>query len=130
MKPDILVDTSAWIDYFNKPNSKIGKAVEKIIKQEKAFIAGVILMELLQGARVQEEYDTLLDSMLAIPVLETGLNTWIETGRLTFSLRRQGISIPITDLIIASLALREKCTILTLDHHFKRIPGVNLFQNF
>ena len=30
MKPDILVDTSAWIDYFNKPNSKIGKAVENI----------------------------------------------------------------------------------------------------
>ena len=47
MKPDIIVDTSAWIDYFNKPNSKIGKAVEKIIKQEKALIAGVILTELL-----------------------------------------------------------------------------------
>ena len=68
MKPDILIDTSAWIDYFNKPNSEIGKAVEKIIKQEKAFIAGVILKELLQGARIQEEYDVLLDGMLALPV--------------------------------------------------------------
>ena len=126
MKPDILVDTSAWIDYFNKPNSKIGKAVEKIIKQEKALIAGVILTELLQGARVREEYDALLDSMLAIPVLETGLNTWIEAGRLAFELRRQGITIPITDLIIASLALIENCAILTLDHHFKKIPGINL----
>ena len=96
MKPDIIVDTSAWIDYFNKPHSKIGIAVEKIIKQEKALIAGVILAELLQGARVQEEYDALLDSMLALPVLETGLNTWIEAGRMAFTLRRQGITIPIT----------------------------------
>ena len=93
MKPDILVDTSAWIDYFNKPNSKIGKIVEKIIKQEKAFIAGVILTELLQGARTQEEYDALLDSMLALPDLETDLNSWIETGRLALTLRRQGITI-------------------------------------
>jgi len=128
MKPDIIVDTSAWIDYFNKPNSKIGKAVENIIKQEKIFIAGVILTELLQGAKVQQEFDDLLDSMLAIPVLETNLNTWIETGRLAFTLRRQGITIPTTDLIIAALARRENCAIFTLDHHFKKIPEIQLFQ--
>jgi len=81
MKPDIIVDTSAWIDYFNKPNSKIGKADEKIIEQEKALITGVILTELLQGAKVQQEFDEMLDGMLAIPVLETGLNTRIEAGR-------------------------------------------------
>jgi predicted nucleic acid-binding protein len=130
MKTDIIVDTSAWIDYFNKPYSKIGITVEKIIKQEKALIAGVILAELLQGARVQEEYDALLDSMLALPVLETGLNTWIEAGRLAFTLRRQGITIPITDLIIASLALKENCAILSSDRHFKSIPGINLLQNY
>jgi hypothetical protein len=68
--------------------------------------------------------------MLAIPVLETELSTWIEAGRLAFTLRRQGITIPTTDLIIATLARRENCAILTLDHHFKKIPGINLFQNF
>jgi hypothetical protein len=130
MKPDILVDTSAWIDYFNKPNSKIGKAVEKTIKRDKAFIAGVILTELLQGARAKKEYDELLDSLLAIPILETEFNTWIETGKLAFALRRQGITIPITDLIIATLALRDNCAILTLDYHFQKIPGIKLFQTF
>jgi predicted nucleic acid-binding protein len=60
--------------------------------------------------------------MLAIPVLETDLNTWIETARLAFTLRRQGFTIPTTDLIIATLAQRENCAILTLDHHFKKIP--------
>jgi predicted nucleic acid-binding protein len=98
--------------------------------RSQALIAGVILTELLQGARVQEEYDALLDSMLAIPVLETELNTWIETGRLAFMLRRQGITIPITDLVIASLVLNENCAILTLNHHFKKIPGISLFQNY
>jgi predicted nucleic acid-binding protein len=130
MKPDILVDTSAWIDYFNKPNSKIGKAVEKVIKQEKALIAGIILTELLQGARAQEEYDVLLDSMLALPILETELSTWIEAGRLAFALRREGITIPTTDLIIAALAIQDNRAILTLDHHFQKIPGIQLFQNF
>jgi predicted nucleic acid-binding protein len=42
MKPDINVDTSAWIDYFNKQNSNVGKAVENIIEQEKIVISGII----------------------------------------------------------------------------------------
>ena len=128
MKSEILVDTSAWIDYFNKPDSITGKKVEQVLIDGKAVLAGIILTELLQGAKIKNEFDAILESMLALPRLETNLTTWIEAGKASFDLRRKGITIPTTDLIIASLAMENNCRILTLDPHFNKIPGVKRFQ--
>ena len=127
MKSDILVDTSAWIDYFNKPDSKTGKTVEQILRKRKALLAGIVLTEILQGAKIKTEFEAILESMLVLPLLEASLTTWIEAGRISFALRKKGITIPTTDLIIASLALGNNCSILTLDPHFQKIPGVKIY---
>ena len=107
MNPNVLVDTSVWIDYFNVPDSKSGKIVEQLLRSGRAVCSGIILTELLQGAKIEKEFDALLESMVALPFLETTLNTWIEAGRISFKLRRKGITIPVTDLIIASLSLEN-----------------------
>jgi predicted nucleic acid-binding protein len=65
--------------------------------------------------------------MLALPFLETTLSTWIQSGRIAFALRKKGITIPITDLVIASLSLENNCKIFTLDLHFNKIPNINIF---
>ena len=127
MNSDILVDTSAWIDYFNKPDSETGKIVEQILRNGRAVLAGIVLTEILQGAKIKAEFDAILESMLALPLLEASLMTWIEAGRISFTLRKKGITIPTTDLIIACLALENNCTILTLDLHFQKIPGVTIY---
>ena len=127
MKSDILVDTSAWIDYFNKPDSKTGKTIEDILRNRRAVLAGIVLTEILQGAKIKTEFDAILESMLALPILEASLTTWIEAGRISFALRKNGITIPTTDLIIASLALENNCSILTLDTHFQKIPRVKIY---
>ena len=127
MKPDILVDTSAWIDYFNKTDSETGNNVEHILQNGRAVLAGIVLTEILQGAKIKEEFDAILESMLSLPILEASLTTWVEAGRISFALRKKGITIPTTDLIIASLALENNCSILTLDQHFQKIPGVKIY---
>jgi tRNA(fMet)-specific endonuclease VapC len=126
MNSDILVDTSAWIDYFNKPDSETGKIVEQILRNGRAVLAGIVLTEILQGAKIKTEFDAILESMLALPLLEASLTTWIEAGRISFALRKKGITIPTTDLIIACLVLENNCSILTLDLHFQEIPGVKI----
>ena len=127
MKSDILVDTSAWTDYFNKPESETGRNVEQILRNGRAVLAGIVLTEILQGAKIKMEFDAILESMLALPLLEASLKTWIEAGRISFALRKNGITVPTTDLVIASLALENNCSILTLDLHFKKIPGVIIY---
>jgi len=63
-----------------------------------------------------------------LPILNPTPNTWVEAGRISFMLRRKGIIIPTTDLIIAALALENNCMVLTLDSHFRQIPGIELFK--
>ena len=128
MKAEILVDTSAWVDFFNKPDSPTGNSVEQILRKGKAVIAGIILTELLQGAKIKKEFDAILKGMASLPILTPTLNTWVEGGRISFTLRRKGVTIPTTDLVIAALALENNCMVLTLDSHFQQIPGVRLFK--
>ncbi|MCK5420332.1 MAG: PIN domain-containing protein [Desulfobacterales bacterium] len=128
MKPNILVDTSSWIEYFNIPDSKSGEIIENLLHDGRVVTAGIVLTELLQGAKVKEEFEAILENVVALPMLKTTTDTWIEAGRISFALRRKGITIPITDLIIAGLALQNECQILTLDPHFKKIPGVSLYK--
>jgi predicted nucleic acid-binding protein len=47
MKANVLVDTSIWIEYFNKPDSNAGKSLENLLKKGRVFITGIILTELL-----------------------------------------------------------------------------------
>jgi len=127
MKANVLVDTSIWIEYFNKPDSNAGKSLENLLKKGRVFLTGIILTELLQGAKIEKEFESILESMLALPFLETALNTWIHAGRISFALRKKGITIPTTDLIIASLSLENNCKIFTLDLHFNKIPRINIY---
>ena len=127
MHANVLVDTSIWIEYFNKPDSRAGESLENLLKAGRVFCAGAVLTELLQGAKIEREFKLILESVTALPFLETKLTTWIDAGRISFSLRKKGVTIPVTDIILASLALESHCLIFTLDPHFKKIPGIKLY---
>jgi len=55
MRYNVLVDTSVWIQYFNKLNSKPGKSVEGLLREGRVVGTGIVLTELLQGAKIEEE---------------------------------------------------------------------------
>ena len=129
MRDNILVDTSIWIEYFNRPESKAGGRLEKLIKEGDVCSAGIILTELLQGAKIEKEFNAILESFIVLPFLNTTMDTWIRAGKISFSLRRKGITIPTTDLIIASLAMEYRCSVFTNVPHFEKIPDLNLFTN-
>jgi tRNA(fMet)-specific endonuclease VapC len=128
MRSNVLVDTSVWIQYFNRLDAKSGKSVEELLREERVVWSGIILTELLQGAKIEREFNAILESMVALPFLKTTQNTWIMAGKISFTLRRKGITIPITDLVIASLALEYNCLIFTLDPHFEKIPDIELYK--
>jgi predicted nucleic acid-binding protein len=43
------------------------------------------------------------------------------TGNTLRKLRGNGLSIPLTDVLIASIAIRNKMAVLTLDNHFEHL---------
>ncbi|MBW1784190.1 MAG: PIN domain-containing protein [Deltaproteobacteria bacterium] len=127
MKADVLVDTSIWIEYFNHRDSENGEALEGLLREGRVVITGIVVTELLQGARLKREFDAILDSIVALPFFDATLNTWIEAGRISYSLRKRGVTVPTTDVIIASLAIERHCLLFSLDSHFDRIPGIKRY---
>jgi len=120
----ILPDTCAWIDYFRSETSPLGKRVEEALREEPVYVCGPVLYELIQGAKSEKEQVMLTNALGALPYLEMTEVLWIKAGRVSADLRRQGKTIPFSDLLIATLAIEKNLAILTVDEHFHAIPGV------
>ena len=127
MKGRVLIDTSIWIEFFNRDSSQLGDLLQQLLLEGRAATTGIILTELLQGAKLEKEFEAILSIVSAVPVLEATLETWVQAGRISFGLRRKGITIPTTDLVIATIAIQNECQVFSLDPHFNKIPNLKLF---
>ena len=66
------------------------------------------------------------ESLKKLPYLEVTLDAWEKAGELSGDLRRKGITIPLSDLIIASIAILSGYAVLTIDPYFQQVPGLRL----
>ncbi len=124
----VIVDTSVWIEYFNRPQSVEKHAVDALIDTDRLVLTGVVLAELLQGCRTSREADAILLHLRALRFLEMTFASWRRTGELSSALRQRGITLPLSDLIVAALAQEHGCSVFTLDPHFRQIPGLRLYR--
>ncbi|MFB6272532.1 MAG: PIN domain-containing protein [Salinibacter sp.] len=120
----VLVDTSVWIEYFNRPTSAEQAELMRLLDGDAASLAGVVLAELLQGAKSERERDLLRETLDAFPLLPASRATWERVGELAFGLRRRGRTLPLSDLLIASPAIEHEHPVYTLDPHFDEIPDL------
>lgn len=117
----VLVDTSYWIEYFNRPGTKKADEVTVLIRDDRAAVTGVILAELLQGTRTVEEFDELRSALRAVGWVGMNEDIYARAGRLGFELRRRGVTVPTTDCVVAAAAESIGGRILTLDGHFEEL---------
>ncbi|MBA3792213.1 MAG: PIN domain-containing protein [Rubrobacter sp.] len=120
----VLVDTSFWIEFFNRPDSEEAASVEAVIREDRAALTGVVLAELLRGARTEEEASRLQAALGAVAWVEVTRSVYARAGRLGFELRRRGVTLPVTDCIVAASAETIGGRILTLDGHFEELARV------
>lgn len=126
-KNGVLVDTSVWIEYFNTLSPTSNK-LEQLIRERKVWGSGIIVVELLLGARTDKEAELILSSINAIPFVDTTKKMWFKAAGLGFKLKRKGITIPISDLVIATCAIEQNLMLFTLDKHFESIPEITLYK--
>ena len=120
----MLVDTSAWIEFFRKQgNLKVKHAVARLLQREETAFTCPIRFELLSGAKPNEEADVMQALAFSQHVLfEPG--DWLEAATLERDLRRVGVTIPRNDLFVATVAIRTGLKILCRDQHFDRMHKV------
>lgn len=122
----ILPDTCAWIDYFKGRDTALVRTLSQALATGEIVTCGVVLYELFQGIRSNSEYTLLQKAFGSLRFIEMSKDLWLSAAQLSTSLRKNGVTIPASDIQIATLALHHRLTILTIDQHFRHVPGLEI----
>ena len=117
----VLIDTSIWIDYFKNKDLSLSKCMDEILSNADVYVPRIVIGELIQGAKSDKEISIIEEFIGAFNIIDQQQNTWINAGKLSYSLKKKGITINLTDCYIALIASENYCKIFTLDEHFKNI---------
>lgn len=122
----ILVDTSIWIDFF-KPASEIGNRLETCIMENSVWVSGIVILELVQGVRSEAEKTKIVETLSSLKYAEMTKSLWQKSGELSSGLRKKGLTIPLSDIMLAAISTEYNLQIFTIDKHFEDIPGIKLY---
>jgi len=123
MKP-VLIDTCAWIDFFKSQTGSLGNQVAELIEVNQAAITGVVIAELLQGIKHENEGKRLQLLLKSIHYLSTEDSDWLQARQLAQQLWKKGLTLPLTGVLNATIAQRYAVPVLTLDKHFQHLSVV------
>jgi len=119
----ILADSSFYIRLLRQKQDPL-RALGLAAETRDLAICGMVRCEVgraLRQAKVRERFRDCWDVMINVP---TDNRLWAEAEQTLWGLDRQGVVLPLTDVVIACCAQRIGATVLTYDHHFQQIPGV------
>ena len=117
-----LIDTSAWILALRKNFAPaLKERIDKVLRDNDVFTTGLIVLELLGGVKTELEYKRLKSRLDALDSIATDVALWQNAGELAFQLRRKGVTVPNTDILIAACAIHANATLIHVDRHFDSI---------
>ncbi|NOR79815.1 MAG: PIN domain-containing protein [Methyloprofundus sp.] len=121
----ILVDTSVWVDYLNGKDSSLTNILDKALIDGSVAIGDLILLEILQGIKVEREYTKTRVALATLEQYEMFGHNMVEKCAENFRfLRKKGITIRKTnDVIIATFCIENNLPLLFRDRDF--IPFVD-----
>lgn len=116
----VLLDSNILIDYYKSRASELAKKIDSM----QIAVCGIVKTEVLHGARTDDEFDKILNSLKTFELLITDEYDYEMVGLLINTLRRNGIQVPLPDAIIAFEAMKYDAELWTNDKHFKLIQNV------
>jgi hypothetical protein len=119
-----LVDSSVWIEYLRpKGSPNIKERVRAILQKEEVVCCGIILVEILRGAKNEKDFESLRDSLMSLPQIAIDDTVIERASKWGFLLDRKGKIVSTTDLIIASAAYKN-ALLLHSDKDFYTIASI------
>ena len=116
----ILADTSIWIDFFNGKITPETNMLDKALAEGNVIIGDLILLEVLQGIKNDNEYKKTLKALETLDSFELfGKTMVLDCAKNFRKLRKKGLTIRKTaDLIIATFCIKNKIPLLYSDRDF------------
>lgn len=122
---NLLVDSSVWINYFNGSITPETDYLDNALGNESIVVGDLILAEVLQGFRLQRDFDAACNALTRFPVLVmVGQQVAIQSAANHRILRAKGITIRKTiDSLIAAFCIENELTLLHADRDFDHFEG-------
>jgi predicted nucleic acid-binding protein len=121
----VLADSSYYIQLLRQGRDPL-QALALAAASRDLAICSVVRCEVGRALRpdsVRQRFHAFWDVMINIP---TDNRLWTEVEQTLWELDRQGIVLPLTDVVIACCARRVGAVVLTFDKHFSRIPQLRI----
>ncbi|MBW1783705.1 MAG: PIN domain-containing protein [Deltaproteobacteria bacterium] len=128
MNTGIIVDTCVWIEFFRNQESKLTQHLKGLLRERNVIMVGMVMAEILQGVKDPKEAALVKQNLEKLPYLEMTREVWEAAGEISASLRLTGITMPLSDLIIAGIALSGDHEIFSIDPHFEKVDGLRLHK--
>ena len=119
----VLADSSFYIGQLRQGQDPL-KSLALAAETRDLAICGVVRCEVsraLRPEKVRRQLRAFWDVMINVP---TDNRLWERAEQVLWELDRQGVVLPLTDVVIGCCAQRIGAVVLTLDKHFSLMPGV------
>ena len=129
----IVVDTSVWIDVLNATSTRAADRCVSLIEDgEPVALTDVVLTEILQGLRSDEEARLAERQLRAFPILRLdGLDDFVLAADLYRTARAAGVTIRKTlDCLIAAPCVRTGAPLLHADADFDRLAACTPLRTY
>lgn len=124
----ILIDSSAWIEYFRATGSPAALEVRRLLseEQDRVVMCEPMAMEILAGAVDDSRYAALEQLVNGLPTL--GIDVTVDyrgAAAIYRTARRAGRTIrSITDCLIAAVCIRHAAILVHRDTDFEVIAAM------
>jgi predicted nucleic acid-binding protein len=123
-----IVDTSAWIEFFNRGDGELAARVARLVEADEAVLTGLVRCELLAGFRSDATFVKARGILAAFEeVDDSSLAVRERAVEIYRSCRKRGVTVrSLVDCLIAAAALSADLPVLHRDRDFaaiaKRFP--------
>lgn len=127
----ILLDTNAYSNLLRGDEI----ILDVIAETDIIYMSVIVLAELFtgfKGGKKESWNREILDKFLkkaTVSVLDVSRETAEIFSEIKNNLKKSGNPIPINDLWIASHVIETGSVLITDDEHFRKIPGLRLWDN-
>ena len=113
----ILLDSSAWIHFLRKKPGWF-QFVADLLEKDSVVISGLVVTEILRGARTAKDRDLLRRHLEVLDFLDLKEEDYYESAELGSLLLTKGFTVKSMDLLIAQTAISHRTFLLQDDSDF------------
>jgi predicted nucleic acid-binding protein len=108
MEDWVFVDTCIWVSFFARPSSREKLTVDELLARDRVAMVGPVVAEVLRGFRRQEQAHWAASRLRLAHYATAEWDDWRHAADLGREQAKLGRDLPITDLLLAAVALRLK----------------------